>query len=136
MNPKISEKQSAFIDHYLANGFNATRAAISAGYSAKTAQEQSSVLLSKPIIKSEIERRKKPIANKLNISRENLVLELMDIKAKCLEEDPASGKFAQYNNALKALEMVARMLGLNEPDKLEVNLKAELIPDFGDDSNE
>jgi phage terminase small subunit len=33
----LTGKQKAFIDHYLANGFNATKAALAAGYSEKTA---------------------------------------------------------------------------------------------------
>lgn len=36
---KLTAKQQAFCEHYVANGFNATKAAISAGYSEKAAKE-------------------------------------------------------------------------------------------------
>ena len=52
----LSDKQRVFIAEYLRD-FNATQAAIRAGYSPKTAQEQSSRLLSNVIISDEISRR-------------------------------------------------------------------------------
>jgi phage terminase small subunit len=51
----LTDKQRSFIEHYCSNGFNATQAAISAGYSEKTAQEQSSRLLSNVIISDAIQ---------------------------------------------------------------------------------
>lgn len=42
---KLAGRQLAFIDAYLANGFNATQAALTAGYSAKTAYSQGQRLL-------------------------------------------------------------------------------------------
>ena len=54
----LTLKQLKFIDAYLGscNG-NAKRAAIEAGYPEKTAQQQGSENLSKPVIKAEISRR-------------------------------------------------------------------------------
>jgi len=52
----FTARQRAFIDHYTANGFNATQAAISAGYSLETARQQASRLLSNVHITSEINR--------------------------------------------------------------------------------
>ena len=51
-NKKLTAKQESFARHYVANGFNATQAAISAGYSLDTAQEQSARLLSKVMMKA------------------------------------------------------------------------------------
>lgn len=51
----LSEKEKAFCIEYLKD-WNGSQAAIRAGYSAKTAQEQSSRLLSKVIIKNELKR--------------------------------------------------------------------------------
>jgi phage terminase small subunit len=53
-NKPLTAKQEAFCRHYVANGFNATQAAISAGYSEDTAQEQGSQNLSKLIIQERI----------------------------------------------------------------------------------
>lgn len=53
----LSKKQQDFIDAYLSNGWNATRAAIAAGYSEKTARFIGSENLTKPNIQAEIKRR-------------------------------------------------------------------------------
>ena len=46
----LTAKQQAFCENYVANGFNATQAAISAGYSEKTANVMGAENLSKPYI--------------------------------------------------------------------------------------
>lgn len=51
---KLTAKQRAFVNAYIANGFNATQAAISAGYSEKTAYSIGSENLRKPEIKQAI----------------------------------------------------------------------------------
>lgn len=55
-NKKLTNKQRVFIDEYLID-FNATQAAIRAGYSAKTAGSIGAENLTKPEIKEEIEAR-------------------------------------------------------------------------------
>jgi phage terminase small subunit len=52
----LTDKQEVFVNAYLRH-FNATRAAIEAGYSAKTAQQIGSENLSKPLIASRIRAR-------------------------------------------------------------------------------
>lgn len=54
---KLTRKQQKFIDAYLSNGLNATRAAISVGYSERSARSIASENLAKPDIKAEIDRR-------------------------------------------------------------------------------
>jgi len=51
---KLTNKQRIFIDEYL-RSFNATRAAIAAGYSPKTARSTGSENMTKPDIKAEID---------------------------------------------------------------------------------
>lgn len=53
----FTDKQRAFIDEYFKNGFNATRAAIAAGYSEKTARQMGAENLSKPVIREAIDAR-------------------------------------------------------------------------------
>jgi phage terminase small subunit len=50
----LTPKQHAFVHAYLTNGFNATQAAISAGYSVHKAQEQGSRLLSNVMVQEAI----------------------------------------------------------------------------------
>jgi len=69
----LTDKQRAFVEHYLAT-WNATEAAKRAGYSAKTAQEQGSQLLSKLIVQQLVEKR---IAE-LKMTSDEVLLRLAD----------------------------------------------------------
>lgn len=60
---KINKKQQRFIEEYLVDA-NATQAAIRAGYSAKTANEQASRMLAKVNIKSAIDEKLKLMSSK------------------------------------------------------------------------
>ncbi len=51
----LTPKQRAFIEHYLTNGFNGTRAALSAGYAESGAHVEAHRLLRNAKIKSEID---------------------------------------------------------------------------------
>jgi phage terminase small subunit len=51
---KLTAKQREFVNAYISNGFNATQAALSAGYSEKTAYKIGSENLRKPQIKQAI----------------------------------------------------------------------------------
>lgn len=53
---KLTAKQRAFVNAYMVNGFNATQAAITAGYSEDTAAVIGSENIRKPNIRSEIQR--------------------------------------------------------------------------------
>lgn len=57
MEGKLTRKQTSFIEAYISNGFNATKAAISAGYSQATARQTGSRLLTNVDIAHEISRR-------------------------------------------------------------------------------
>ena len=54
---KPTNRQRVFIETYLSNGFNGTKAAIIAGYSEKTARQHAAWLLSNPNVKPLLERR-------------------------------------------------------------------------------
>lgn len=54
---ELDAQHQIFVDKYFELGFNATKAAKAAGYSAKTARQQASRLLTKVDIKAEIESR-------------------------------------------------------------------------------
>jgi phage terminase small subunit len=51
----LSIKQRLFVQEYLTNGFNATRAAMAAGYSMRTARQIGAENLTKPYIRAEID---------------------------------------------------------------------------------
>lgn len=69
----LSSKQQAFVAEYLRD-FNGTQAAIRAGYSPRTAQEQASRLLSKVIVSEEIKRH----VNERTMTADEVLLKLAE----------------------------------------------------------
>lgn len=72
---KLTPKQKRFVDEYLID-LNATQAAIRAGYSKKTAQEQSARLLSKVIVSEAVAKKRKQLEHETGITRERIVREM------------------------------------------------------------
>lgn len=75
---KLTAKQVRFVDEYLVD-FNATQAAIKAGYKAKTAHVIGAENLRKPKIAEEIARRQKDLQRRTEISQDRVVKELARI---------------------------------------------------------
>lgn len=68
----LTRKQEIFCAEYAVDG-NGTRAAVSAGYSAKSADSQSAQLLRLPKVQEEIKRRGQKLTTKLEISAEKVL---------------------------------------------------------------
>ena len=68
----LNPKQQAFVREYLVD-FNATQAAIRAGYSPKTAGVQGHELLKKPEISEEVDRGRARLASKAAITAEEVI---------------------------------------------------------------
>ena len=75
---KFTPKQSAFVEEF-AIDMNATQAAIRAGYSAKTAKEQATRLLSNVNIAAEIARGRAERSERTGISADRVLQELARI---------------------------------------------------------
>jgi len=103
---KMTDKQERFCQEYVANGNNATKAAKAAGYSKKTAQRIGSENLSKPVIINRIDELRKPIAEKLKITKELVLQGILDIARNGEQE----------NNRLKAHDMLGKYAGIYEVD--------------------
>ena len=114
---KLTPKQAKFVECYLANGFNGTQACIEAGYSEKTADVISTQNLGKLNIQQAIQEAQAKDSKKLNITRESLLKSIEGIM-----EDAT--KDSQHSVSMKGVELMAKMLGLNEPDKIDI--QAEL----------
>lgn len=78
MQDKLTAKQQRFIDEYLVD-FNATQAAIRAGYRKQNAYQIGSENLRKPKIQSEIARRQKDLQRRTEVSQDRVVKELMRV---------------------------------------------------------
>jgi len=119
--PKVTDKQLKFVEEYVID-FNATQAAIRAGYSEATAASAGYKLMNMPHIIILINEQKKELSVKLNITRESILNDLENIKNANSLENP--------NSALKAIEMQIKMLGLNEPEKIETKITGLNINDM------
>jgi phage terminase small subunit len=74
-NSALTAKQQRFVESYLLD-LNATQAAIRAGYSRKTANEQGSQLLNNPAIKTAIDAAKTERSVKTEIHAEQVLQEI------------------------------------------------------------
>lgn len=75
---KLTEKQQRFVDEYLID-LNATQAAIRAGYSVKTANEQGAQNLVKLSIQQKISERMAERSRRVGINQDRIVMELAKI---------------------------------------------------------
>jgi len=73
----LTAKQQSFCEHYVANGFNATQAAISAGYSEDSAKEIGCENLTKPNIAEYIATFKAEAKSNAMVTVEDIVRGLM-----------------------------------------------------------
>jgi phage terminase small subunit len=74
----LTPKQETFCQEYLKD-LNGTQAAIRAGYSEKTAQEQSSELLSKPMVLQRVNELKAERSARIQVSADDVLKELIRI---------------------------------------------------------
>ena len=73
---KLNPRQTRFVAEFFTNGMNATQAAISAGYSAKSANTYGTHLLKRRKVAALVEKKMEPIIRKLDISKERTLNEL------------------------------------------------------------
>lgn len=74
----LTDKQKRFVEEYLVD-LNATQAAVRAGYSAKTAQEQSSRLLSNVMVQQAIREAQEARSQRTEITADRVLQELAKI---------------------------------------------------------
>ena len=145
----MTDKQKIFCQEYLID-LNATQAAIRAGYSVKTAQEQSSRLLSNVMVQREIERLKAERSRRTGITADRVLQELarigfvnpMDVidsaiasvKVKIIPTKDGNGieREVKLHDKVKALELMGKHLGMFT-DKVDLNANLPVILSGDDD---
>lgn len=110
---QLSEQRQRFVDEYLID-LNGTQAAIRAGYSVKTAQEQSSRLLSNVMVQEAISKAMAERSKRTGINQDRVVLELAkmalvkmtdivnsrgEIKASATDDDLACIESIKYKES-------------------------------------
>lgn len=110
MEKKLTERQKRFVDEYVVD-LNATQAAIRAGYSEKTAEQAASRLLSFVKIQNYIQERMKERQKRTEITQDMIIDELKKIGFADIDTDTM-----KPSDKIKALELMARMLGIDRPE--------------------
>ncbi len=75
---KLTEKQQRFVEEYLID-LNGTQAAIRAGYSARTANEQASRLLANVSVQQTVSERMAERSKRTGVNQDRVILELAKI---------------------------------------------------------
>lgn len=109
----LNPRQERFVEEYIKDP-NATQAAIRAGYSPKTAQEQSSRLLSNVMISEAIKAKRLKISEKVELSQEWVLEKLKLIVDRTTKDDTFDPKGAN-----KSLELIGKHIGMFS-DKLKI----------------
>ena len=119
----LNEKQKQFCEEYIID-LNGTQAAIRAGYSKKTANEQAAQLLAKLSIQEYIQKIKNKRSERVKYSQDELIRDILEVKNRCMQANPVLDKEGNEtgvwkfdsNGANKALDMLAKHVGFYETD--------------------
>lgn len=122
---KLTPKQQRFVEEYLVD-CNATQAAIRAGYSRKTANEQAARLLVNVSIKEAIALKQKKISSKVDYDVMAWRKDMMKFKKVLSQtvilgesDDGAVESFPDASNLMKCMDMLAKHLGAYNKDESE-----------------
>lgn len=131
---KLTLKQKKFADFYLSNGGNATKAALDAGYSKKTAYKIGAENLKKPQIKKYIEKRLAEMDAKLVAGQKEVLQLITSVARGEVEEDTVvvmrdkAGSSVTHEptktsirNRLQALTLLAKYHGLLDREHSKEN---------------
>lgn len=126
----LTDKQKRFIDEYVVD-YNATQAAIRAGYSEKTARTQGSLNMTNVDIQAEIKRRQEALSEKLEYTADDWTRDVLELKNRSMEEIELKDEDGNVvhtetkdpQTAHKCLDMLGKRLGLFvEKKQVEVNI--------------
>lgn len=125
-------RHERFCQEYIVD-YNGTQAAIRAGYKEGSARQQAARLLSNAAILARVRELQKEQVERLAVSQDYVVMQLLDTYARCRETTPVmqfdhelgqmvETGFYQFDSkgALRALELLGKHLGMYN-DKLTLN---------------
>ena len=126
-----SKQHERFCQEYVVD-YNGTQAAIRAGYKENAARQQASRLLADTDILSRVHELQEELVGRLAVSRDYVILELIDTYKCCrepspvLKYDPSTGDMEETGmyqfdskGALRALELLGKHLGMFDKQKKE-----------------
>ena len=120
----ITKKQKSFADEYLKD-YNGKQAAIRAGYSEKTAENQASRMLRLVKVAEYLGKRQIEKEKKIGITIEAIIDELREVGFGVVD-----GEKLKMNDKIKALELLGKHLGMFSESKdkeTEVNIMVQVV---------
>ena len=111
---KLTDKQKMFVKEYIVD-FNATQAAIRAGYSKKTAKEIGYELLTKLHIQEAIAKELEKREERVELNQDFIVHKLMRgvlVEGQEIEVENGAVVFVNSKGYYKALELLGSHLGM------------------------
>lgn len=120
----MTAKQERFCEEYVVD-YNATQAAIRAGFKEKSARSQASELLTKPDILARVRDLQKAVTERLCLSEDRVINMLLEVYDKCIQSVPVTewdfekksfvetGEY-QFDSkgALRAIELIGKHMGM------------------------
>lgn len=129
----LNDKQQRFCEEYVVD-FNATQAAIRAGYSEDSAGQQAHDLLKKHEIQGRITQLKQQIADKAEVNASYITEKLITITERCMQGEPVKDKEGNEtgewkfdaNAANKSLELLGKRIGYFEQDNRQKGIRIKV----------
>lgn len=125
----LTDKQQRFVDEYLID-LNAKQAAIRSGYSAKTAEQQGSRLLSNAKVRDAVEAGKAKVANRIEVTQDYVLSTIVSTVERCKQSEEVRDRKGDIvltetadgsvvpayvfnaNGVLKGAELLGKYLGM------------------------
>lgn len=111
---ELTPKQQRFVEEYLVD-LNATQAAIRAGYSAKTAEQQAFQLLQKTSVSEAVSQQRAKLSERTMRTVADVMADIGRVRDNAMQlmTDPDTGGqvMLSHKDALKALELEGKHLG-------------------------
>jgi phage terminase small subunit len=125
---KLIDRHKNVIDNYLSNGLNKTQAVIDAGYSKKYANTNVKQIFDRPEVKAYIALKQDELAAEKRIDREFILNEYLQLLDSCKKEGlDGAGNIKDRSNWAKSLSQLTKMLGMDAPEKTEIDIKGATI---------
>lgn len=127
MGTKLTTKQEIFVREYVANGYNATKAALSAGYSKTSAHSSGQENTKKPEIRQKIDQLISERTEKMNITIDDKIKQLWMMIEKCQTGENLKGGHANPSGLATCMAELNKMAGHYAAEKtINANLNAEV----------
>lgn len=126
---KLNPKRRRFVTEYLKDQ-NGTQAAIRAGYSKHTANEQAAELLAIPSIRAAVDEKLEKLQEKVLVSKEFVIGGLKEVAQRCMAHVPVmefDRESKEMVQKMKFDEVTGKEVGVYDFDSTGANRSLELL---------